>query len=546
MGGVGLCRNYGVYAIRRQSLIELDGVFMLRSTNNTTRRLTFSACLSLSVGPLLFILASSVTFAGGPAAFVAPSAHLAEEYKPLFEAPQTQRNDLQALPVTQRHLFGQRIQLGDAQNRPNNQIGYESDSIGLLKPTKTMPAPIAPPTPAAPTPIALRTSPPRQEPRQTEGQTPVWWWEREISTPISLGQPALRVDVSSLLELTIRCSQQVKAVGMNRWIQGAQTEIARAEFDPQMYADGRFDDTSDPVGNTLTTGGPPRLQDHRARFEAGLRSRTLQGGSISLSQRLGHDNSNSLFFIPNNQGTARMALEMRQPLLEGRGKTYNQSFIITTVFETEQAEAEYLASLQNRLFEVGTAYWNLYQERVTLLQRQRHVQRAAGIAEELEQRQSFDALRSQVLRAKAAVATRNSELAVAEAELANSQSRIRALINAPCLQGTPMPELIPSQPPPNDEFSIDVAANLSIALRGRPEMRALAAQLQAAEIRTAQASHELLPSLDLVLDSYLSGLEGNSNVSRAWSEQFTEGAPSYGVGLQFSVPLGNRAAQARL
>lgn len=372
------------------------------------------------------------------------------------------------------------------------------------------------------------------------------WWDHEALVPLGDRPQVISVDVMMLMRMSMECSAQVKAVGMTRWIRQEQTTIADAEFDTELYADGRFDDTSDPVGNTLTTGGPPRLNEHNVRFESGVRRKTYGGASVALSQQIGHDNSNSLFFVPNNQGNARMSLEMRQPLLEGRGSQYNQSFVIETVFETEQAEAEYLQVLQDRLFEVGSAYWSLYRTRATLAQQRRHVDRAAGIAEELEHRQILDALRSQVLRAKAAVATRRSELAVAEAEVRNAEAKIRALINAASLQGNPMPELAPSQPPPLEEIPESRFPGVTQALRHRPEMRVLAAQLRAAYVRTAQASNEILPSLDLVLESYVNGLKGNSGVGQAWRQQFTEGAPSYGVGLLFSTPLGNRAAQSRL
>jgi outer membrane protein TolC len=371
------------------------------------------------------------------------------------------------------------------------------------------------------------------------------WWEPEVVRPLEDRPTTLAVDVGSLMQLAMRCSQQVKAVEVTRWIRNEQTQIADAQFDSELYADSRFDDTSDPVGNSLVTGGPPRLNEHLARFEAGLRRKTYSGASISLSQRLGHDNSNSLFFIPEDQGNARMSLELRQPLLEGRGRRYNQSFVVETVFETEQAEAEYFKALQDRLFDVGAAYWVLYRARAMLAQQRRHVGRAAGIAEELQERQVFDALRSQVLRAQAAVATRGSELAVAEAEVRNAEAKIRALVNAPCLQCAPMPELLPAQPPPNHEFSTSVASDISQALCRRPEMRVLAAELRAANVRTLQAANETLPTLDLVLESYVSGLEGDSRVGQAWRQQFSQGAPSYGVGLQFSTPLGNRTAQSR-
>lgn len=425
-----------------------------------------------------------------------------------------------------------------AEHQPLNQGPEEPPVLELLPPVESIKQ-AGPPVQSSF--ATANAGSPQVSPRATTGE----WWDREVQSTQSDRHRAIPVDLTTLMRMAMQCAEQVKAVGITQWIRREQTSIADAEFDAEFYSDGRFDDTSDPVGNSLTTGGPPRLNEHLLRLESGLRRKTYSGASVSLSQRLGHDNSNSLFFIPNNQGNSRLSVEMRQPLLEGRGRTYNQSFVVETVFQTEQAEAEYLQALQERLFEVGSAYWTLYRVRATLAQQRRHVERAAGITEELEHRQILDALASQVLRARAAVATRQSDLAVAEAEVRNAEAEIRALVNAACLQGDPMPELVPQEQPPNREFPLKVC-EVSEALCRRPEMRALAAQLRAADVRTAQASNETLPSLDLVLESYLSGLEGNSRIGEAWRQQFADGAPSYGLGLQFSTPLGNRAAQSRL
>jgi len=48
-----------------------------------------------------------------------------------------------------------------------------------------------------------------------------------------------------------------------------------------------------------------------------------------------------------------------------------------------------------------------------------------------------------------------------------------------------------------------------------------------------------------LLTSYVSGLQGNSGTFPAWADQFSVGQPSYSVGINLEVPLGNRAARAR-
>ncbi len=59
------------------------------------------------------------------------------------------------------------------------------------------------------------------------------------------------------------------------------------------------------------------------------------------------------------------------------------------------------------------------------------------------------------------------------------------------------------------------------------------------------SQNELLPALNLVTEAYVAGLAGSGDIGNAWGDQFTTGRPSYSAGLQFEVPLGNRAARIR-
>ena len=65
-------------------------------------------------------------------------------------------------------------------------------------------------------------------------------------------------------------------------------------------------------------------------------------------------------------------------------------------------------------------------------------------------------------------------------------------------------------------------------------------------VRVDMSQQELLPALELLLETYVMGLDGGDNVWGAMGKQFGDGAPSYSVGLMFEVPIGNRAARAKL
>jgi outer membrane protein TolC len=61
------------------------------------------------------------------------------------------------------------------------------------------------------------------------------------------------------------------------------------------------------------------------------------------------------------------------------------------------------------------------------------------------------------------------------------------------------------------------------------------------------AANEVLPVLNAILETYVSGLEGGGAIGQAYGDQFSEGRPSFTGGLHFEVPLGgNRSANAKL
>ena len=87
---------------------------------------------------------------------------------------------------------------------------------------------------------------------------------------------------------------------------------------------------------------------------------------------------------------------------------------------------------------------------------------------------------------------------------------------------------------------------LQTALRNRPDVSRAIRDLRSSGVRLGVAKQDLLPKLDLVLNTYAAGLQGDSAIGRAFGAEFSRGRPGYSTGLVFEVPLGNRAASARL
>lgn len=371
------------------------------------------------------------------------------------------------------------------------------------------------------------------------------WWQNLVMQQSRAAPKTVNIDVNSLIVDALRYSAQVQAISDEAII--AQTSITRAaaEFDTEAFMETRLVRTNVPTGSTLEAGGTrSRLKEYDWNYSAGLRKKNELGGRFEISQRVGGKTSNSEFFTPANQGNSRLTLSYNQPLLNGGGEVYNSSLILMAKVDSTVAYDRTALQLQDQLLEVTESMWELYIQRSLMLQKRRHLERATAIHSRLVRRRGIDVLESQIARAGAAVATRRTELIRAETAVRNAEAYLRALVNSPTLLADRASELVPVQPPASYFVPVDLHDALATALNNRPDIDAAAQEIEAARIRLKVARNELLPVLDAVLETYVSGLRGDLDIASAFSDQFQIGAPSYTAGLVFENPIHRRSAKA--
>ena len=374
------------------------------------------------------------------------------------------------------------------------------------------------------------------------------WWANEVASPVGIGNGYLPVSVDTLIHKALQHSPRIQVAATAPHILQKSVFEAASEFDWARFLDTKYDSLNDPVGNTLTTGNnDSRFRQQEWYGRGGLKRKTQNGGDIEISQRLGHLDNNSNFLIPRNQGSSRLELNYRQPILNGRGRAYNQSLIVLADIDFRTASDEFLSELQLHLVSVTETYWELVRARAVYLQRKRLLQSAEKILHNLEGRSKVDSMQRQVLRAKAAVAQRRSEIARSLTSIKNAQSQLRLLVNSPDISGAGGLEFTPTDLPSLDQvpLHIDLADVMSTALTNRPDISRSIRDLHAANVRLGVARNEVLPKLDMIFGTYIAGLDGDSDIFDSFTNQFTRGAPGFNVGFEYELPIGNRAANAR-
>lgn len=381
--------------------------------------------------------------------------------------------------------------------------------------------------------------------QELEQPTPETWWRVEVAQPFC-GLPQNEpLDLGTLIQLTLRGSPYLQAISQEPLVREEDASIARADFDPVLFARTLYDDRTDPVGNTLTTGGLPFLKDNIWTGQAGIRRKYFTGGKVEASQLLGFQNSNSRFFVPQDQGTATLAINLQQPLLRGAGQAYNRSQIVIAQLNAGASWDQVSWRIQEELARSVTAYWDLYAKRAIYLQMLRNLERSEAILKRLEARAGYDVQALQLAQARAAVTSRRVQLANALRDVRNAETEIRQIVGDTQLIDSDQIELLTIEPPQEVVEPLELSKTVEVALANRPEIREAMNKLKAAAVRNDVTRNEMLPDLSLLFGTYVKGLQGDSALGQAWEQQFVNSTPGYSAGLQYEFPWRNRAALSR-
>jgi outer membrane protein TolC len=395
-------------------------------------------------------------------------------------------------------------------------------------------------------PAASETLP--VEPK-THGDLPppqLTWWHDRVTRSVLDRPQWVKFDLETILLDTLRSSPLIHGVSQRTSIALEKIVQQDAAFDSNLLFESEYGRVNDPVGNSLTTGGPPRLLEDSVVSRAGLQRSGRRGTKFNLSQELGLLDSNSNFFDPEQQGNSRLSLSLSQPLLARGGQVYNERLLTQARIAGDVSWQDMQTDVERRIAEVVAAYWTLYEMRCHLLQQEALLRRGERIQAIVEARAGFDSGRIELAKVRQRVARRLDGQLHVGAEVKKQQVRLARLVGSDELAGVEQPlELIPLESPDFPDIELDLRDAVLQGIENRPEIRSATAALESAALSIDVTRAELAPELTAVVDTYLSGLNGNYRVVDSFTDQFTRGGPGITAGLRFDLPIGRRAAKSR-
>lgn len=420
-----------------------------------------------------------------------------------------------------------------------------------------VPPPAAPAVPAATPPAA---PPPAADPAVTAAPVPPATVPPAGSPPPAA--PGVPPPAASLPPATGE-ERRISLVEALRLGAARNLELLAGAYDPRIAdraidaADGAFDTllTAGFEGgrreslSNLSFTGTDVTQEDFAGVNVGVARQLRNGGRLSAVFTADRLRSNSAVIERNPSWTSGIAVEYAQPLLRGAGDVA-MADVRRARSASRAADHAFDALTDNVLLQIEATYWELAFAHAQLIARRKSEEVAENLLAVTQTR--YDARVATVLDladARAGLESRRGDRLLVEGALRKAEDLLRALVLPFDGSTGPGPRLVPTDDPravpASDRLDPrDVERYVTQAVRGRPDLLAARAALDARDVDVDVARSDLLPQLDLVARLGVDGLD--RSFGGAFEEAFSGQATTGTLGLNFSMYLGRRTAQARL
>lgn len=318
--------------------------------------------------------------------------------------------------------------------------------------------------------------------------------------------------------------------------------------------------------NNLTNSGTNLLSGNTSLGNFGFQKAFSTGALFNSGFNASAVSNNAINTSLNPMSYANVNFSLTQPLLRGSGASVNQRFV--RIARNNQTVSDLV--FKQQVISTVAGVIRLYFDLVTLQEDVQVKQQTLALVQKLydDNKEKVDQgtlAPIELVRAQAQMASGRQDLANSEGFEAQQELVLKSVLSR---RGTGDPQLrdariVPTTPAdvPEHEDLQPVEDLVAAAYKNRPELEEGQLQLTNSEIGLKGSRNALLPQLDLQLIAQRSGLAGQLNplyspgsyildpgffggLGTAVGQLFGHNYPTYGFGIQLSLPLHNSVAEA--
>ncbi|WP_231934380.1 TolC family protein [Geobacter sp. DSM 9736] len=344
-----------------------------------------------------------------------------------------------------------------------------------------------------------------------------------------------RLTLQEAIRMAAERNLDVRAELYNTALFEADIHRFRGIYDLLLSALLDYRDSTTLATNNVITGGSPTIEQKSVSYNAGATQLLPTGGTVGLTFNNNWTKAN--FGSIRDFYESDLTLNVAQPLLQNFGQEVTELNISISRLNKEGSFEQFQTRLLNTVNQVTAQYFQLVSSRQDVDIRKASLALSERILSDTQARVKAGVLPAmEIINAEFGVASRQRELLDAERAVKDQNDALRLLLQLP-----PDMEIVPVDAFRTDPYPTDEAAEMKRAMAVRPELKQLDAALKTSELQNRVARKQTLPNLLVTASVAPTGL--GSTYSRDLERLGSGDYPVWGVGLQFSYPLGNRTAE---
>jgi outer membrane protein len=367
--------------------------------------------------------------------------------------------------------------------------------------------------------------------------------ELDITTDPNTGEKTVALTLEQAITRTLANSPEIRVVSFDPEIARQEITKAAGAFDPALFDQITYDNQDSPENSYFEPG-----RADRRLFESGVRQRTPLGSEWSASYAFARNWDDLFGRTLSTRYEPMVIFQLKQPLLRDAWSQVNLAGVNIARLEHQVALIGFRDKAESVSAEVIATYWHLTQAIRNLAVQRELVGQTLHTLQKVDGRREIDATDVQLMQARAHAKVRQADLLEFEKRVEDAQDALARLLADPEVNTTSeltiVPLTSPESPslPPESAVALDQA--LETAMRCNPAVQEAQIQIKIAEINVEVAQNQRMPRLDLVGSTRAQSLGATS--AEAHEQLEDRQYVSYGVGLSFEYPLGNRQREAEL
>lgn len=340
--------------------------------------------------------------------------------------------------------------------------------------------------------------------------------------------------------LTLENNLDLRVELINPTIRREEVNQEEAKFEASFTGSAVYSNNEQPTDSELV-GSKTERSDINLGVDLPLRT----GGTLSFDLADNANKTNSPWSTLNPSFSSTFSASVSQPLLKNAGRRASTYSIRVAQYNSTLTDLGTKMAAIRIIAEADRAYWRLYALRRMLEVREQQYELAKATYEETERFVEVGAKpKIEIIRTKKTMAETLTGIIKAENDVRKSERALKRTLNKKGLGMESKTVIIPASPPDPVHYELDRKKMVENALENRMEMLELELQLAMDSLNIEYNRNQTLPLFTFEYRYNSNGLGADRGDS--YDMLFNNDFNGHRVGLNVTVPLGNKRARSRL